>query len=133
MCTPSEIKKYGAKPTNVQWTVVRGDTAILQIEFYESDGTTSWDTEGWTYEATVYDTAGDVLDSLDVDLSEGYVTISASPEVTGRWGAGYKSIVAELPFDLQVKIPSESGEDIIWTPVIGNVVVLGDVTPGGGL
>ena len=41
-------------------------------------------------------------------------------------------VVAELPFDLQVTI-SDAGEDTVWTPVIGTICVLGDVSPGGSL
>jgi hypothetical protein len=38
--------------------------------------------------------------------------------------------VAELSFDLQVIIPAGSGEgeDTTWTPVIGTICVLGDVS-----
>ena len=39
MCSPM-IEKYGANPAHVQWTVVRGDTAFLQVQFYEADETT---------------------------------------------------------------------------------------------
>ncbi len=43
-----------------------------------------------------------------------------------------KSVVAELPFDLQVNIPT-AGENTIWTPIIGTITVIGDVSPGGSL
>lgn len=129
MCTPN-IERYGAKPTNVKWTVVRGDTAFLQVQFYEKDETTAFDTDGWTYKSTAYDSAGDLLDELDVVASDGYATIKASPSITENWGTRYGSVVTELKFDLQVRIP-DSGEDIIWTPVIGTICVLGDVSPGG--
>jgi hypothetical protein len=38
-----------------------------------------------------------------------------------------------LPFDLQITIPAATGEDTVWTPVIGTICVLGDITPGGSL
>jgi len=38
-----------------------------------------------------------------------------------------------LPFDLQITIPAASGEPTVWTPVIGTICVLGDITPGGSL
>ena len=132
MCDPKSIKKYGAQPTNIQWTVVRGDTGTLKIEFYNKDEVTSWDTTGWSYNATVYNILGDELDSLDVEAEDGYVTIIAPASITENWGTQYKSVVAELPFNLQVTIPS-AGDDIIWTPVIGTICVLGDITPSGGL
>jgi hypothetical protein len=131
MCTPT-IEKYGANPANIQWTVVRGDSATLKIEFLEDDEVTYFDTEGWTYSATAYDPTGDVLDELEVVGFEGYANIKISSIITGYWGSKYKSVVGELPFDLQVTIP-QSGDDITWTPVVGTICVLGDVTPGGSL
>lgn len=132
MCDPNAIKKYGAQPTNILWSVVRGDTGSLKIEFYNTDETTGWDTTGWTYAATTYDPKGDILDELIVQPGTGYVTIIAPASLTANWGTRYASVVAELSFDLQVTIPAE-GEDTIWTPVIGTVRVLGDITPSGTL
>lgn len=131
MCTPT-IEKYGANPANIQWTVVRGDSATLKVEFLEDDEATYFDTDGWIYSATAYDTVGDVLDELEVVGHDGYAEIKISSTVTGFWGTKYKSVVGELPFDLQVTIP-QSGDDITWTPVVGTICVLGDVTPGGSL
>ena len=128
----SQIQKYGANPASIQWTVVRGDTATLTVEFLDLDETTPFDTDGWTYKATSYDAQGDVLDDLDVSATTGSVTITAEACVTENWGTKYKSVVAELPFDLSIRIPN--GENsYIWTPVIGTICVLGDVTPGGSL
>jgi hypothetical protein len=133
MCAPT-IEKYGASPANIQWTVVRGDSATLKIEFFEDDETTYWDTDGWTFLSTSYDPAGEVLDELTVTDEVGYVTISVSAETTANWGSQYKTVVSELPFDLQVTIPGGSGEDdTVWTPVVGTICVLGNVTPGGSL
>jgi hypothetical protein len=133
MCAPT-IEKYGASPANIQWTVVRGNSATLKIEFFEDDETTYWDTDGWTFLSTSYDPTGDVLDELTVTEEAGYVTISIPAETTLNWGNQYKSVVSELPFDLQVTIPGGSGEqDTIWTPVVGTICVLGNVTPGGSL
>lgn len=136
MCSPEQIRKYGAQPVNIQWTVVRGDTAVLKIDFFESNEQTEWDTTGWTYKATSYDPQGNVLDNLDIQPGEGYVTIIADSCITEKWGTGYSSVVVELKFDLQVTIPESNpnntlGQDIIWTPVIGTIAVLGDITPGG--
>jgi len=133
MCAPT-IEKYGASPANIQWTVVRGNSATLKIEFFEDDEITYWDTDGWTFLSTSYDPAGDVLDQLTVTEEAGYVTISVPAETTLNWGNQYKSVVSELPFDLQVTIPGGSGEqDTVWTPVVGTICVLGNVTPGGSL
>lgn len=133
MCAPT-IEKYGASPANIQWTVVRGDSATLKIEFFEDNETTYWDTDGWTFLSTAFDPTGAVLDELIVTDEQGYVTISIPASTTLNWGNQYKSVTAELPFDLQVTIPGGSGEeDTIWTPVVGTICVLGNVTPGGSL
>ena len=133
MCAPT-IEKYGASPANIQWTVVRGNSATLKIEFFEDDEITYWDTDGWTFLSTSYDPTGDVFDELTVTEEAGYVTIFVPAETTLNWGNQYKSVVSELPFDLQVTIPGGSGEqDTVWTPVVGTICVLGNVTPGGSL
>jgi hypothetical protein len=126
MCTPT-IEKYGANPANIQWTVVRGDSATLKVEFLEEDEITYFDNEGWTYLSTAYDPTGDTLDELEVVAYEGYVEIKISSAVTEFWGTKYKSVVGELPFDMQVVIP-QVGDDITWTPVVGTICVLGDVS-----
>jgi hypothetical protein len=129
MCTPNLINTLGNKPEQVQWTVTRGDTSFLKIDFLDLDETTHWNTDGWEYSATSYDPQGDVLDSLTVTPYEGYLIISVPASVTGYWGTKYSNVVADLAFDVQVKIPVED-EFIIWTPVIGTIRVLGNVTPG---
>ena len=136
-CSPS-LEQYGAEPVNVQWKVVRGSNGSITIDFLEIDETTAFDTAGWTYKATSYDPSGQVLDDLPTEATTGSVTITVDSCITENWGTGYKNVVAELPFDLQVTIPgiSVSGsetQDIIWTPVIGTICVLGNVTPGGSL
>ena len=112
---------------------MRGDTASLEVEFLEIDETTPFDTDGWTYKATAYDATGDVLDALTVTATTGSAVITADSCLTEKWGTAYKSVVAELPFDLQITIPTYGPNDTIWTPVIGTICVLGDITPGGSL
>jgi hypothetical protein len=132
MCAPT-IEKYGASPANIQWSVVRGDSATLKVEFFEDDETTAYDTSDWTYRATAYDVTGDILDELITTAEDGYVEILAPASITENWGGTkYRSVVAELQFDLQVVIEGGSGQnsDTVWTPVIGTICVLGDVSPG---
>lgn len=131
MCAP-QTEKYGATPANIQWTVIRGDTATLTVDFYDDDEVTAWDTDNWTYKATAYDPSGDFLDELEIQTTGTGVIIKAPGSVTENWGTNYKTVIAELPFDLQVTI-SETGEDTVWTPIIGTICVLGDVTPRGSL
>jgi hypothetical protein len=131
MCT-SQNRRFGADPANINWTVVRGDTSTLQVQFYEPDEITPLDTDGWTYTSTVYDPDGEAIDTLTVVGEAGLVTVTAPGNITADWGAGYKTVVSELQFDVQVTIPSGGVElDTIWTPVIGYISVLGDVSPGG--
>lgn len=123
LCSP---EVFGADPANITWQVVRGDTATLKVEFLEDDEKNYFDTSGWSFAATTYDFRGDVLDELEVTSSDGYVNIVAPAEITELWGQGYRSAVAELAFDLQVTIDN----DTVWTPVIGTIRVLADVTGG---
>ena len=131
MCAPT-IEKYGASPANIQWTVVRGDTATLLVEFLEDDEITPFDCDEWTFRATAYDPMGDVLDNLTVTVDDNEVTITALASITEDWGTGYNQVAAELRFDLEVIIEGGSGAnaDTVWTPVIGTICVLSDMTPG---
>jgi hypothetical protein len=123
---PCAPEKFGANPIVIKWNIVRGDTSPLRVEFLEDDEKTYFDTEGWEYNATTYDPSANLLDELEVTPGEGYVDILAPACITSLWGKGYSSVVAELNFDLQVTID----QDTIWTPVIGTINVIGDVTKG---
>lgn len=131
MCSPT-VEKFGATPANIQWTVVRGDSASFTVSLLENDEVTEFDTEGWTYSATAYDPASDVLDELSVSVDGSVITVTASADITSNWGTKYKPVVAELSFDLQATIP-DGNSSITWTPVIGTICVLGDITPVGSL
>jgi hypothetical protein len=131
MCAPT-VEKYGASPANIQWTVVRGDTATLLVEFLEDDEITPFDCSDWTFRATSYDPMGNVLDNLTVTDVNNKVTITAPASITEDWGTGYNQVAAELRFDLEVIIEGGSGldADTVWTPVVGTICVLSDMTPG---
>lgn len=115
---------FGADPARIKWQIVRGDTSPLRVEFLQDDEVTYFDTSDWTYESTSYDPQSDALDSLEVIPGVGYVDIMAPASITSLWGTGYKTIVNELTFDLQVTIDS----DTVWTPLIGTISVIGDIT-----
>lgn len=120
---------FGADPVNIKWNVVRGDTATLRVEFYENDEVSFYDTDSWEYTASVYSSREDVIDELVVQAGDGYVEITASPDITKNWGSGYSvGSVGELLFDVQVTF-----DGTVWTPVIGTINILGDVTYGGTL
>ena len=131
----ASIDQVGASPINIQWKVVRGDTATLKIEFLEDDEVTPIDISDWTFTSSSYDASGDTLDELTVEEYTGYVIITAISDITKLWGVGYRNTVLELPFDLEIVIPSDDSgaiePEITWTPVIGTIVVLSDVTGTG--
>ena len=131
----ASIDQVGAFPINIQWKVVRGDTATLRIDFLEDDEVTPINISTWTFVSSSYDSSGDTLDELTVEKYTGYVIITATSEITKLWGTGYRNTVLELPFDLEIIIPNdESGaveSEVTWTPVIGTIVVLSDVTGTG--
>lgn len=123
-CCNSEI--FGADPVRIKWNIVRGDTGVLRIDFKQDDEVTYFDTSEWSYSATSYDPKTDILDELTVNEFPGYIEIVAPSDITSLWGSGYNSVVAELTFDLEVV----TGDGTTWTPVIGTITVLGDVTGG---
>jgi hypothetical protein len=115
---------FGSSPVNVKWNITRGDTATLTVQFLEDDEVTLVDTSDWEYVSSAYDPKGDVLDELEVEESNGTVTITAPADITVNWGVGSGSVLAELAFDLEITIDN----DTVWTPIIGTIVVLGDVS-----
>lgn len=123
--TMSIPESFGNTPAIVKWNVVRGDTARLRVDFLQNDEVTVFDIDEWNFASTTYDNRGDILDSLTVEVENGYVNIIAPPEITSFWGIGYNGTVAEIAFDLEVQIG-----DIIWTPVLGTIKVAADVTAG---
>jgi hypothetical protein len=129
MTTNCNNPAIGADPVIHKWTVVRGDTSNILVEFLEADEKTFIDTTGWTYVSSAYDPKLDTVDELTVVAHPGYVEVVAPADVTKLWGTGHNMVVAELSYDLQVT----KADGTIWTPVIGNIVVIGDVTYGGSL
>jgi hypothetical protein len=124
--TTSVFESFGLVPANIKWTVVRGDTAELKIDFLQDDEVTTVDISDWTFEANAYDIKGEATDELEVTVGNGYVVIVAASDITENWGVGYGSVVGELGFDLQVAYSNKT-----WTPVVGTIKVLGDVTGAG--
>ena len=117
---------FGANPAYIKWDVVRGDTSVLRVEFYNNDENNPYDTTDWTYVCTVHNKRTNEFFSLDVTNGDGFATITATPAITSQWGDGINDLVAQLDFDLEVTIE----ENIVWTPVIGSVSVIGDITGG---
>jgi hypothetical protein len=125
---PPEMQTLGSNPAMINWRVVRGDTAKLRVSFLEKNEVDQYNTTGWQYSSTAYDPKNDTSYELTVVQVDEFVDIIAPAELTETWGANQNTaIVAELSFDLQVNF---SVEDEIWTPIIGNITVIGDVTGG---
>lgn len=123
-CRPEEV--FGADPAYIRWQVVRGDSASIKIEFFENDEVTPYDISQWAFRGTAYDPADDALDLLTITKGTGFITVSASSAVTENWGTTFRSIVNELLFDIEATLLDGTK----WTPVIGVITVLGDVTRG---
>jgi hypothetical protein len=120
-----QSQTFGSNPVIMQWDIVRGDTAPLRVDFLQDDEVTPVDISNWTVEATTYSPKDDASDELEVVIGNGYIDITAPADITGYWGTGYSSIVSELLFDVQVTI-----DDRVWTPIVGTIRVIGDVTGG---
>ena len=123
LCQP---QTFGADPATIKWNVVRGDTAILLVEFLEDDEETFRDTSNWTFVATAYDPISGNTDELEINDGQGYAEIVAPAFITETWGTGVGGRIAELIFDLEVI----TEDDITWTPVVGTISVIGDITGG---
>lgn len=112
----------GESPAKIVWNMVRGDDSSIEITLLDDDGK-PLDTTGWAYVSKARSDSD--LYSLAVTSLVNVVTIKASSSITGLWGAGATTNpAAQLPFDLQVT----KSDGTKWTPVIGRIVVLPDVT-----
>lgn len=129
---PPETLVLGANPANIHWNVVRGDTSKIRINFFETNEVDDLSTDGWLYAATAYNPANNTYHELLVIEENGFIEIIATPEISNAWGTAASGIVAELAFDLEITIPAvePETEDTIWTPVIGTISVVGDITRG---
>ena len=117
------LEIFGANPANIQWRVVRGDTAEILVEFFEADEETEYDIANWIFTATAYNPRNEITDDLEVSVEGASVKIIAPADVTEFWGTGVRGRVAELVFDLQAEINGK-----VWTPVVGTIYVIGDVS-----
>ena len=121
LCAPDII---GSSPVNIKWNVVRGDTATLRVDFLEDDEVTAIDISEWDIEATAYDSKANLSYALDITVNNGWIVVTAESDITENWGTGIRYRVNELNFDVQVTL----ADDTVWTPVIGVISVIADVT-----
>lgn len=117
------ITSIGSDPSVIKWNVTRGNTSKIRIDFLGTDEVTPFDISTWDFIATAYYPKNDTAYELEIATGTGYVEITALPDVTIEWGAGYGSIIGELLFDVQATIG-----DTVWTPVVGTISVIGNVT-----
>jgi hypothetical protein len=122
-CSSDSPILIGSEPSNIKWTIVRGDDASADFMWYEDDGVTLKNTTTWTYLASAYNPKTSTKYSLTCTAGTGLVTVSIPNTVSALWGTGSLSTVADLTFDLQVTIAGK-----IWTPVIGTITVRSDIT-----
>lgn len=122
-CGPHNLK---STPINLKWDVIRGDTAKLKVEFFQNDEVTYIDISTWDFTASAYNSATSTNDELEVVVSTGYVEIIAEPFITETWGVGSNpgGTVANIKFDLQ----AINADDVTWTPIMGNINVIGDIS-----
>lgn len=117
---------FGSDPVNIKWSVVRGDTSTLRVDFLDNDEATAYTTTGWTYVSSAYDSKTDIIDELTVTSGSGYAEILIPSDISENWGTLYSGTIAELNFDLKVTL----ADDTVWTPVVGTISVIGNVSNG---
>jgi hypothetical protein len=115
---------FGSDPVNIKWTVVRGDTSTLRVDFLFDDEVTNYNTETWAYASSAYDPKTDIIDELTVTAGDGYAEISIPSDISANWGTLFSGKVAELNFDLKVTFDDNK----VWTPVVGVISVIGNVS-----
>ena len=112
----------GESPAKIVWNLVRGDDSSIEITLLDDNGA-ALNTSGWTYSSK--SSLGGTLYNLTVTSAQNVVTVKAPSATTALWGAGaVTNPAAQLPFDLQVT----KGDGTKWTPVIGRIVVIPDIT-----
>ena len=112
----------GEQPAKIVWNVVRGDDSSIEITLLDDNGA-ALNTSGWTYSSQ--SSLGGTLYTLNVTSSQNVVTVKAPSAPTALWGAGpVTNPAAQVPLDLQVT----NGDATQWTPVIGRIVVIPDIT-----
>ena len=117
----------GSTPVNIEWNVVRGDTATLRVDFLEDDEVTPYDITNWGIEATVYNPKNGVTNELEITKNNGWIVVTAESDLTSQWGDGTRYRANELNFDIEVVLD----DNTVWTPVLGVISLIADVTGAG--
>jgi len=114
----------GSVPVNIQWNVVRGDTATLRVDFLEDDESTFIDIATWAIDCTVYNPRNGSNTDLQITKNSGWIVVTARSDQTAQWGEGTRYRSNELNFDVEVTL----NDGTVWTPVIGTISLISDIT-----
>jgi hypothetical protein len=114
----------GSTPVNIEWNVVRGDTATLRVDFLEDDEVTPYDIATWGIECTVYNPKNGANNDLEITKNAGWIVVTARSDLTAQWGDGIRYRANELNFDIEVTL----NDGTVWTPVIGVISLIADVS-----
>ena len=114
----------GSTPVNIEWNIVRGDTATLRVDFLQDDEVTAYDITTWGIECTVYNPKNGANNDLDITKNDGWIVVTARADLTAQWGDGIRYRANELNFDIEVTL----NDGTVWTPVIGVISLIADVS-----
>jgi len=109
----------GNIPPQIQWTIVRGDTAIFKV-YVTDDEKAALDLSNWTIDLEIKRGSSLIVALNPVALQEdeqGYFTVRLSPENS-------QILENDDVFDIQLF----DGGDTVWTVAQGVIVVVEDIT-----
>jgi len=122
-CSDNQI--LGSDPISIRWNIVEGDTGSLTVDFFENNEVDRFDMTGWVFQSTVFDPKTNSTYVLDVEtLENGSIVITADASTTSSWGNQLPFQTKQLQFDIQGVFEGT----VVWTPVIGTIVLIGDVS-----
>ena len=116
----SRTYDIGSKPPQIQWTLMRGDTASFK-SYVTHDARNPLNIPDWTIEMEIKRDGTIILyptPAADADDLEGEFTVSLTAAETRILETGDV-------FDIQLSLPQDQ---IVWTVAQGSIVVLEDIT-----
>jgi hypothetical protein len=126
----SRRTNVGAIPPQIQWTVVRGDTASFKA-YVTDDAKQPLELEFWTISMKVKRPDNVVVPSVITDDADLILTLTPAPEIDEEPGYFTTSLSSEQSeiletgdiFDIQL-----TSADLVWTVAQGSMVIIEDVT-----
>ena len=117
---PTQTIGLGSEPPQIEWTLVRGDTAAFRVHVTDNSKT-PLDLDGWTFAMDFYRPSTDTI------------VLSTTPSITNddilgsftvALGASQSELLqTEDQFDIQI-----SNDETVWTVGKGSVIVIEDIT-----